>query len=97
MLYNPYEVALDSSNNVYIADTFNYRIREVLSYAAPTIGSLSSTAWTVNQSGYTGLQRDLCFSQVSRFRRKIGIANARFGGRQVGQLRSGEVDGGHDI
>ena len=54
-LYDPYGVALDSSNNIYIADSFNYRIREVLSYAPPTLGSLSSTGWTVNQTGYVGV------------------------------------------
>jgi Putative Ig domain/NHL repeat len=54
-LYDPYGVALDSSNNIYIADSFNYRIREVLSYAPPTLGSLSSTAWTVNQTSYIGV------------------------------------------
>ncbi len=54
-LNHPYEVALDSSNNIYVADAYNLRIREVQAHPLPTLGSLSSTGWTVNQPNYTGL------------------------------------------
>jgi sugar lactone lactonase YvrE len=50
----PNAVAADSSGNLFIADTYNYRIREVLGNLVPTLGSLSSAAWTVNQPGYQG-------------------------------------------
>jgi sugar lactone lactonase YvrE len=29
-LYKPYDVVVDSAGNIYIADTYNHRIREVL-------------------------------------------------------------------
>jgi hypothetical protein len=47
----PKGVALDANGNLYFADQNNGRIREVLS---GILGSLSSTAWTVNQPGFSG-------------------------------------------
>ncbi len=52
LLNLPYDVAVDSSGNLFIADSNNQRIREVL--GAPSLGNLSSTAWTVNQPGFSG-------------------------------------------
>jgi hypothetical protein len=48
----PYGVAVDASGNLFIADSYNHRIREVL--ITPTLGTLSATAWTVNQPGFSG-------------------------------------------
>jgi Putative Ig domain/NHL repeat len=48
----PYGVAVDAGGNLYIGDSYNHRIREVL--VTPTLGTLSSTAWTVNQPNYNG-------------------------------------------
>jgi sugar lactone lactonase YvrE len=50
----PNGVAVDAAGNLYIADTYNYRIREVFGSNLPYLGALSSTAWTVNQPGYSG-------------------------------------------
>jgi hypothetical protein len=50
----PNGVAVDAGGNLYIADTSNSRIREVLGSNLPYLGALSSTAWTVNQPGYSG-------------------------------------------
>ncbi|MEK5468799.1 S-layer homology domain-containing protein [Paenibacillus sp. FSL R7-0210] len=44
----PYEVAVDSSGNVYIADTFNHRIRKV-----DTTGNISTLSGTGTE-GYSG-------------------------------------------
>jgi hypothetical protein len=49
-LSGPKGVALDANGNLYFADQNNNRIREVLS---GILGSLSSTAWTVNQPGFS--------------------------------------------
>jgi hypothetical protein len=46
----PYGVGMDGSGNLFIADSFNNAVREVLAYPAPTLGALSPTQWTVNQS-----------------------------------------------
>ena len=53
-LSDPYGLAVDANGDVFIADSFNERIREVVSNAALTLGSLSTAAWTVNQPGYSG-------------------------------------------
>ena len=51
----PTAVAVDANGDVFIADSFNERrVREVVSTAALTLGSLSTAAWTVNQPGYSG-------------------------------------------
>ncbi|MCB1192366.1 MAG: hypothetical protein H7A23_24580 [Leptospiraceae bacterium] len=47
-LNNPYGVYVDSSSNIYIADTFNYRIRKIDS------GGTMSTIAGTGSSGYTG-------------------------------------------
>jgi sugar lactone lactonase YvrE len=52
LLNLPYAVAVDASGDLFIADSNNQRIREVL--GAPSLGNLSSTAWTVNQPGFSG-------------------------------------------
>jgi sugar lactone lactonase YvrE len=54
-LFFPYGVAVDAtSGNVFIADTYNYAVREVLTIPPPVMGPLSPTQWTVNQGGYSG-------------------------------------------
>jgi hypothetical protein len=50
-LYGPNGVAMDGSGNLFIGDTDNNVVREVL--ASPVLGALSSTAWTVNQAGFS--------------------------------------------
>jgi ribosomal protein S11 len=50
----PYAVAVDTNGNLFIADSNNQRIREVVVSNNPTIGSLSAPAWTVNQPGFSG-------------------------------------------
>jgi sugar lactone lactonase YvrE len=50
----PTGVAVDGSGRLFIADQDNNRVREVLSIPAPSLGALSPTAWTVNQSGFSG-------------------------------------------
>jgi sugar lactone lactonase YvrE len=52
LLYMPYGVTVDGSGSIYIADTYNQRIRQVLGTMG--LGGLSNTAWTVNQPGYSG-------------------------------------------
>jgi len=47
-LYYPYDVAIDSSGNLYIADTFNHRIRKV-----NTGGTITTVAGT-GSYGYSG-------------------------------------------
>ncbi len=49
----PYALGLDGSGNLFIADTYNNVVREVLPIPAPILGALSPTQWTVNQS-YSG-------------------------------------------
>ncbi len=53
-LYNAYGVAVDGSGNLFIADTYNNAVREALANPSPALGPLSTTAWTVNQPGYSG-------------------------------------------
>ena len=53
-LHVPAGVALDPSGNLYIADTANSRIREViLSAPAPTIISLSPSSETAGSAAFT--------------------------------------------
>src|SRR5581483_9521890 len=47
-------VAVDATDDLFIADTYNNRVREVLWNSNPTLGTLSPSAWTVNQSGFSG-------------------------------------------
>ena len=49
-LYNPRGLTLDSSRNVYIADTFNHCIRKV----SASDGKISTIAGTGGSSGYSG-------------------------------------------
>ncbi len=49
-LYNPNSVALDSSGNVYIADTSNNRIRKVTT----TTGKISTIAGSSTSASYSG-------------------------------------------
>src|SRR5207302_8023297 len=50
----PNGLAVDGSGNVFITETYNERIREVLGNSSPSLGTLSSSAWTVNQAGFSG-------------------------------------------
>jgi hypothetical protein len=50
----PYAVAVDSSGNLFIADSNNERVREVAVTNNPYIGWLSAPTWTVNQPGFSG-------------------------------------------
>ena len=45
------------------------------------------------EGGDAGLEADLRLGQVGGFQGEVGIADARFAGGQVGQLRRSEVDG----
>ena len=47
----------------------------------------------MRESGHTGLQQDLRLGKVGGLRRQVGVADARFGGRAVGQLRLRQIDG----
>src|SRR5581483_8464149 len=49
-----YGVAVDATDDVFLADTINSRVREVLATPATVLGTLSPTQWTVNQNGYSG-------------------------------------------
>jgi hypothetical protein len=53
-LNNVYGVAVDATDDVFLADTINSRVREVLPIPAPVLGALAPTQWTANQSGYYG-------------------------------------------
>jgi sugar lactone lactonase YvrE len=53
-LSHAYGLAVDSSGNLFVADMDNNAVREVLAIPFPILGPLSTTQWTVNQSGYTG-------------------------------------------
>jgi hypothetical protein len=48
-----YGVAVDGSGDLFIADTYNDAVREVLPIPAPVLGPLSLSQWTVNQGGYS--------------------------------------------
>src|SRR5262249_55898123 len=52
-LYYPNGLTVDGNGNLFIADTNNYRVREVLSSATPFLAAPTNTAWTVNQTGLT--------------------------------------------
>jgi hypothetical protein len=49
----PAGVVADGGGDLFIADTANNRVRELLSVSPPSLGALSGTAWTVNQSGFS--------------------------------------------
>src|SRR5262249_17147514 len=55
-MWNAYGVAVDGAGDIFIADAVNNAVREVLanSTPSPVLGPLSSTAWTVNQPGFSG-------------------------------------------
>ena len=44
-------VAVDDSGDVFIADAGNNVVRETQNVSVPSLGDLSTTAWTVNQPG----------------------------------------------
>src|SRR5262249_45807195 len=50
-LYYPNGLTVDGNGNLFIADAYNYRVREVLSSNTPFLAAPSSTAWTINQPG----------------------------------------------
>jgi hypothetical protein len=50
---NAYGVAVDGSGDLFIADTYNNAVREVLPIPSPVLGTLSTTTWTVNQPGFS--------------------------------------------
>ncbi len=69
-LYNPSSVAVDDAGNLYIADTFDNRVRKVTASAAPlafpntAIGMPSATQTvTVNNIGNTALSLSPYFTQ----------------------------------
>src|SRR5262249_34927804 len=47
----PNGIALDAGGDMFIADSSDNSIREVLANPNPVLGPLSATAWTVNQPG----------------------------------------------
>jgi len=50
LLYNPFSVAIDSTGNLYIADTYNSRIRKVTA----ATGVITTVAGTGSYYGYNG-------------------------------------------
>src|SRR5262249_34169291 len=46
----PAGVAVDAGGDPFIADAGNNRVREVQSVSVPSLGALSTSAWTVNQA-----------------------------------------------
>jgi PKD repeat protein len=71
--YNPYEVDVDSSGNVYVADTTNYRIRKIT-----TAGVVSTLAGSGVAGFADGMGAD------SQFNNPIGIALDSSGNLYVG-------------
>ncbi len=65
-LNQPYSVAVDSSNNLYIADRNNNRIRKV----DASTGNISTVAGS-GQSGHNG---DECAATAARLRQPSGVA-----------------------
>src|SRR6185369_12252488 len=47
----------------------------------------------LGQGGDAGLKQDLRLGEVGRFRRQVGVTDARFGGCQVAQLGLRQVNG----
>ena len=52
-LNGPMGVCVDSSGNIFIADTYNHAIREVYA-SGPNAGKIFTVAGTINSSGNTG-------------------------------------------
>ena len=52
-LYYPYGIAVDSSGNIYIADSYNQRIRKVSSIVAANVASPSTVYGNQNFSGFS--------------------------------------------
>ena len=50
LLYSPYGCGLDTSRNIYIADTFNYKIR----FVSVTTGYISTIATSIGVNGVAG-------------------------------------------
>jgi uncharacterized repeat protein (TIGR02543 family) len=53
-LNGPWGIALDSSSNLYIADTYNNRIRKVTAGTTPTINTFAGSGTPPNNYGYAG-------------------------------------------
>ena len=47
----------------------------------------------LGEGGDTGLEQDLGFGQVCRFFGQIGVSDTGFGGGEVSELTSREIDG----
>ena len=58
-LFNPYDVAFDGIGNVYIADTFNHRVRKVDAVTG-LITTIAGTGDCGNYENYYGVLTQLC-------------------------------------
>ena len=73
-LYSPYDVAVDSDGNVYIACYFNYRIRKIdVSANPPTISTIAGSSSNGGFSGDGGL------ATAARLNKPSGVAVASDG------------------
>jgi sugar lactone lactonase YvrE len=62
--YSPFGIAVDKSNNIYVADRYNHLIRKITSD-----GTVSTFAGAARQPGYTDGQ-----GAVARFNEPVGVA-----------------------
>ncbi len=67
-LNNPFRVAADGSGNIYIADTFNYRIRKV-----DAAGVITTVAGVGGGSGFTGDGGQATSAQMSLLRGGVAL------------------------
>ncbi len=84
MLYYPFGVAVDSSGNVYIADSFNQEIREV-SAQSHTIQLIAGTARSAGSTGDGGP------AAAALFNYPYGIAVDSGGSLYIGDFSNDEI------
>jgi trimeric autotransporter adhesin len=84
LLYYPFGVAVDTTGNVYIADTFNMEIREV-SAQSHTITTIAGTAGSAGSSGDGGP------AAAALFNYPWGLAVDSTGNLYVGDFSNDEI------